>query len=149
MNLDKPNRYSRDWFEFFHFPIDEARTNRETEFITRCAPLPEFRKAFDVCCGMGRHAPDYAVADICEFEPEPDAFDVAIVMSQSFGYFDAKTNRGVFARLASSVRVGGRIILDLWNPEFFTAITASVNSRPHAEPFKKISALKAIDLLSS
>src|SRR5207237_10717793 len=52
----EPNVYSRQWFEFFHAGIDEARTIRETEFICRCAPLPNFRKILDVCCGMGRHA---------------------------------------------------------------------------------------------
>lgn len=156
----EPNVYSRQWFEFFHIPIDEARTIRETEFICRCAPLPEFRKVLDVCCGMGRHAralsdlgysvvgvdrdpdvisqarkmkngqdgacpsitePHYIVADIRDYAPEPGAFDVAIVMSQSFGYFDAETNRDVLRRLTNGLRKGGRIVLDLWNPEFFIA----------------------------
>lgn len=48
------NVYSRQWFEFFHIGIGEART--KTAFICRCAPLPDFRKVLDVCCGMGRHA---------------------------------------------------------------------------------------------
>jgi len=63
--------------------------------------------------------PNYVIADIREYRPEPGAFDVAIVMSQSFGYFDAATNRDVLGRLAASVREGGRIILDLWNQDFF------------------------------
>jgi SAM-dependent methyltransferase len=147
---DEPNVYSRQWFEFFHVGIDEARTNREVEFICGCAPLPDFRSILDVCCGMGRHArplselgyfvtgidrdanmiskarelgggPNYVVADIRDYAPDRGAFDTAIVMSQSFGYFDAATNRDVLARLANSVRPGGRVILDLWNPEFFAA----------------------------
>ena len=144
------NGYSRQWFEFFHIGIDEARTIQETMFVSRCAPLPDFRRLADVCCGMGRHAralssrgysvigidrnadiiskarelaggPNYVVADIREYRPEPGAFDVAIVMSQSFGYFDAAANRDVLGQLATSVREGGRIILDLWNQEFFAA----------------------------
>jgi SAM-dependent methyltransferase len=146
----EPNVYSGEWFEFFHTPIDEARTIRETEFICRCAPLPGFRRILDACCGMGRHArtlsklgysvvgvdrdpdvisqarklgggPEYVVADIRDYAPEPGAFDVAIVMSQSFGYFDTATNRDVLARLANGLREGGRVIVDLWNPEFFVA----------------------------
>jgi SAM-dependent methyltransferase len=146
----EPYSYSPEWFEFFHVDIDEARTIRETEFICRCAPLPNFRKVLDVCCAMGRHAralatlgysvtgvdrdpdvisqarelgggPEYLVADIRDYTPEPGAFDVAIVMSQSFGYFDVDTNRDVLRRLANGVREGGRVILDLWNPEFFAA----------------------------
>jgi SAM-dependent methyltransferase len=148
MMRPEPNAYSRQWFEFFHDGIDEARTIHETMFVSRWAPLPDFRKLVDVCCGMGRHAralssrgysvtgidrdsdaitkarelaggPSYVHADIRDYRLEPGAFDVAIVMSQSFGYFDAATNRNVLGRLAASVREGGRVILDLWNQDFF------------------------------
>jgi SAM-dependent methyltransferase len=146
----QPNTYSRQWFEFFHIGIGEARTIQEATFVCRCAPLPEFRKLADVCCGMGRHAralssrgysvtgidrdsdaitkarelaagPSYVHADIRDYRPAPGAFDVAIVMSQSFGYFDPTTNRDVLGRLAAGLREGGRVILDLWNHEFFAA----------------------------
>jgi len=145
-----PNAYSRKWFEFFHAGIDEARTTRETEFICACAPLPDFRNLLDVCCGMGRHARalsdrgysvtgidrdtdaiakareldsrlNYVVADIRDYQPAPEMFDAAIVMGQSFGHFDAGTNRQILRRLADGVRKRGRVILDLWNPEFFIA----------------------------
>ena len=146
----EPNTYSHRWFEFFHIGIDQARTSQETAFVCWCAPLPEFCKLLDVCCGMGRHARElsnrgysvvgidrdadavakarklggganYVVADIREYQPEPSAFDAAIVMGQSFGHFDAVTNRNVLSRIATGVREGGRVILDLWNPEFFAA----------------------------
>jgi SAM-dependent methyltransferase len=146
----EPNPYSPRWFEFFHVSIDEARTMQETAFICRCAPLPHFRKVLDVCCGMGRHTralskrgysvigidrdshaiararalaggPSYINIDIRDYRPEPGAFGAAIVMSQSFGYFDSTTNREVLGRLATGVRKGGRVILDLWNPDFFAA----------------------------
>src|SRR6266404_3319477 len=42
------NIYSRQWFEFFHFGIDETRTIRETEFVYSCAPRPEFQKILDL-----------------------------------------------------------------------------------------------------
>jgi SAM-dependent methyltransferase len=146
----EPNAYSREWFEFFHAEISEERTGIETAFVSACAPLPEFRTVADVCCGMGRHAralsslgydvtgierdahaiararehgggPAYVQADLREWSPQPGAFDAAIVMSQSFGYFDAQTNSNVLRQLAVGVRDGGRIILDFWNPEFFPA----------------------------
>jgi SAM-dependent methyltransferase len=150
MMCTQANLYSGRWFEFFHFGIAEARTIQETEFVCRCAPLPEFRNILDVCCGTGRHAlalcnrgysvvaidrdvdviakardsvrgANFVVADICDYQPETGAFDAAIVMGQSFGHFDAATNRDVLGRLAGGIRKGGRIILDLWNPEFFAA----------------------------
>jgi SAM-dependent methyltransferase len=65
--------------------------------------------------------PSYIEADLQYYQPDFGAYDVAIVMSQSFGYFDAQTNRDVLKRLATGVRPGGRIVFDLWSPEFFAA----------------------------
>jgi SAM-dependent methyltransferase len=145
-----PNAYSSRWFESFHMSIAETRTDNEVAFICACAPAAQFRKVLDVCCGMGRHAralarrgyavtglerdpvaiararemeggPGYIQANVADYRPEATAYDLAIVMSQSFGYFDAATNRDLLQRLANGIRQGGRIILDLWNPEFFAA----------------------------
>jgi SAM-dependent methyltransferase len=150
MTAPPSNSYSARWFDFFHAGIAHERTKREIEFICSVAPLPDFRKVLDVCCGMGRHAralaargysvtgierdavaitraraagggPDYIQADVRAYRPEGCAFDLAIVMSQSFGYFDPAGNRDLLGRLATGVRDGGRIILDLWNPDFFAA----------------------------
>jgi len=149
-SMTRSNCYSRHWFEFFHAPIEEERTQREVEFICAVAPLPEFRRVLDVCCGMGRHArelaqrgysvlgverddraigkareldggPHYIQADVRDYRPAKSAYDLAIIMSQSFGYFDSSTNGDFLGRLASSIRNGGRIILDLWHREFFEA----------------------------
>jgi SAM-dependent methyltransferase len=146
----EPNSYSQRWFEFFHVGIEGARTTQETEFVCRCAALPEFREILDVCCGMGRHAralanrgysvvgidrdadaitkarelavgPSYVHADIRDYRPAPKAFDTAIVIGQSFGYFDPTTNRDILRRLTDGVRKRGRVILDLWNPDFFAS----------------------------
>jgi SAM-dependent methyltransferase len=143
-----PNTYSHRWFELFHVNISEARTMQETAFVCRCAPLPAFRKIADVCCGMGRHAralskhgysvigidrdadaigkarglaggPTYVNVDVRDYRPDPGAFDIAMILSQSFGYFDATTNREMLGRLTDGLREGGRVILDLWSAEFF------------------------------
>jgi len=154
----EPNTYSQRWFEFFHVSISEGRTIRETAFICRCAPLPAFRKVADLCCGMGRHAralskhgysvigidrdadiiakaralaggPTYINADIRCYRPTAGMFDIAMIMSQSFGYFDAATNREVLGRLADGVREHGRVILDLWRADFLSVIRAAMSSR--------------------
>lgn len=150
MTTPASNAYSSRWFEFFHEGISDERKNREVGFICSVAPLPGFQKVLDVCCGMGRHAralaargysvtgierdaaaikraralgggPTYLQADVRDYRPDRSACDLAIVMSQSFGYFDAASNRELLGRLATAVRDGGRIILDLWNPEFFAS----------------------------
>jgi SAM-dependent methyltransferase len=142
------NSYSQDWFRLFHAGIAESRTNQEADFVCACAPLPRYRDVLDVCCGMGRHAralaqrgyavtgverdtaaiararglgggPAYVHADVRDYAPPRRACDLVVLMSQSFGYFDAPSNRDLLKRLADGLREGGRMILDLWNPEFF------------------------------
>jgi SAM-dependent methyltransferase len=149
-DMPVPNAYSSRWFESFHMSIAETRTEKEVEFICACAPPPQFRRVLDICCGMGRHAralvrrgyavmgierdsvaiararelgrgPVYLEADVQEYQPGTATYDLAIVMAQSFGYFDAAANRDLLQRLANGIRDGGRIILDLWNLEFSTA----------------------------
>jgi SAM-dependent methyltransferase len=145
-----PNSYSERWFESFQAGIPQERTEREVAFVCACAPLPDYQKVLDVCCADGRHAralasrgytvtgverdaaavakaremeggPSYIQANVRDHQPEAAAYDLAIVMSQSFGYFDAAANRDLLQRLANGIREGGRILLDLWNPEFFAA----------------------------
>ena len=148
--MSEPNSYSARWFDFFQFGISDERTLEETEFVCGSAPLPDFRRVLDVCCGTGRHArslasrgyavtgvdrdavaiakarqlnggPDYIQKDIRAYDPARNAFDLVIIMSQSFGYFEAASNRELLDRLANGIRKGGRVLLDLWNPEFFVA----------------------------
>jgi len=144
------NFYSARWFEYFHADIPAERTDKEVEFVCSQAPLPAFRRAADICCGMGRHSrklaalgyevtgierdaiavdiarglgggPTYVHADILRHWFDERSFDLAVVMSQSFGYYSEDTNRELLARLALAVRERGVVILDLWNPDFFVA----------------------------
>ena len=63
--------------------------------------------------------PTYVEADVRDYALRRGAYDLVLLMSQSFGYFDAPANRDLLKRLTNGLREGGRIILDLWNPEFF------------------------------
>jgi len=65
--------------------------------------------------------PRYIHTDVRDYQPDACAYDLTIIMSQSFGYFDASTNRNVLRDLAAGVRESGRVILDLWNGKFFSA----------------------------
>ena len=53
------------------------------------------------------------------YQPVTESCDAVIILSQSFGYFDPDVNRDVLARLGGGLRAGGRVVLDLWNPDFF------------------------------
>lgn len=150
MNQSEPNKYSKRWFKSFHIPISNARTDRELNFICSYVPLPQFLRIADLCCGMGRHAralsdrgysvtgvdrdvgmmakaralgggPHYLEVDLRKYQPERKAYDAVIVMGQSFGHFDATTNRQALQQLTNGLRPGGRLILDLWNPDFFVS----------------------------
>jgi len=80
------------------------------------------RDAYAVANARSRGGgPTYIVADLRDYQPAPEAFDAAIVIGQSFGYFDPTTNRDVLGRLGAGLREGGRVILDLWNPDFFAS----------------------------
>jgi hypothetical protein len=70
--------------------------------------------------GLGG-GPRYAQAELRDYQPEMGAHDIVIIMGQSFGHFDAATNRAVLERLAIGVRKRGRVVLDLWNPDFFVS----------------------------
>jgi SAM-dependent methyltransferase len=145
-----PNTYSPQWFETFHMPLRDDRTIAEVQFICSVAPLPDFCRLVDVCCGVGRHArllaargysvtgidrdstilaqarrlgggPRYVEIDLRGYSPESSKYDAAAIMGQSFGHFDSATNKAVLHRLASGLRQHGRLILDLWAPDFFLA----------------------------
>ena len=65
--------------------------------------------------------PRYIQADVRDYRPESCKYDAIIIMGQSFGHFDAATNQAILDRFASGLRHGGRLLLDLWNRDFFNA----------------------------
>jgi SAM-dependent methyltransferase len=70
---------------------------------------------------VGVAGAQFVVADIEGYKPKAATFDAVIVMGQSFGHFDTRTNRDLLGRLARALRKDGRIVLDLWNRDFFLA----------------------------
>ena len=144
------NEYSPHWFAAFMDTMPEEWTTLEVEGVCRRLPLPAFRRVLDVCCGTGRHAArlaerGYEVTGIDRDEAAlgrarlhaPNAtfrqldqrdlgavegpFDAAVILWQSFGHFDAKTNDRVLADIAATLRPGGRLLLDLFHPEALIA----------------------------
>lgn len=123
-------------------------TKSEVEGVIRRLPLPKFRRVLDICCGPGRHArylskagydvtgidrdanaieaarssvPDasFVVLDQRDLASLEGSYDAALILWQSFGYFDAPTNDQVLADIASLLRPGGRLLLDLYHPRHF------------------------------
>ncbi|MFI5268845.1 MAG: class I SAM-dependent methyltransferase [Chloroflexota bacterium] len=143
------NEYSPTWFETFLRPIDPAQTEREASFITRCLPQPAYGTLLDLCCGEGRHARllaergyqvtgvdrdagavtaarrqsdsriTYIQGDIRDLAGIPGSFDAAIIMWQSFGYFDDAANAEILRQINGRLHPRGRVILDLYHRDFF------------------------------
>ena len=143
------NEYSGTWFSRFLDSIDHDQTAREVDFIARQLPLPDYQKVLDLCCGSGRHARllaargyrvtgvdnnmtalsaarragpldvTYTEGDMRDPNVIPDATGAVVCLWQSFGYFDEATNERIVANITGGLPERGRLILDVYNREFF------------------------------
>jgi SAM-dependent methyltransferase len=64
-------------------------------------------------------APVFRLHDMRAILVLGDTFDAVTCMWASFGFFDAATNESVLAQMAATVRPGGRILLDIYDRDFF------------------------------
>ena len=138
--------YSDAWHEIFGCP-DPDVTAREVAFLLEVLPTPP-ATVLDVPCGPGRHAAallqrGYEVTgvdldrrvvaaarkagvtahelDVRSLGDLPGTFDAVLCMWASFGWFDEKTNADVFAQMAVKTRIGGILVLDVYDPTWFRA----------------------------
>jgi SAM-dependent methyltransferase len=143
------NAYSRQWFDVFLDTMPAEWTAAEVEGIVRRLPRPAYQRVLDICCGPGRHAKPLVdrgyevtgvdrdatavrharasipVATFIELDQRDlrrldTVFDAALVLWQSFGYFDAATNDRVLSDIADRLRAGGRLLLDVFHPGYVT-----------------------------
>jgi SAM-dependent methyltransferase len=130
-----PNEYSRRWHETFSKDRDGSV---DVSFLAQWLPPG---RVLDVCCGFGRHKrgleergwevvgverdPDVAAAagalglDMRELPRIDGMFDAVICMWASFGYFSSAENRRVLATMVEKLGPGGRLVLELYNRDFF------------------------------
>jgi SAM-dependent methyltransferase len=142
------NEYTPQWFDVFLESMPGELTTAEVEAIAERLPRPQFQRILDICCGPARHAASLgsrgyeitgidrdatAVSLAAERCPggtfiEMDQrdlgalegpFDAAVILWQSFGYFDSATNDRVLTAIHSVLRPGGRLLLDLFHRGYF------------------------------
>ena len=142
------NEYTARWFDVFLETMPRELTAAEVSAVEVRLPQPEFRRILDVCCGPARHAVELVERgyDVTGIDRSADAiatatrrcptgrfieldqrdvgavdgpFDGAVVLWQSFGYFDPATNDRVLAHIHSVLRPGGRLLLDLFHRTYF------------------------------
>jgi SAM-dependent methyltransferase len=141
------NTFSPTWHTTFSANRDEAETAREVVFLARVLPQPPAR-VLDVPCGFGRHARglaglgysvtgveldervlaeaarrskgtiEYVEGDMRELSALRTDFDGVICMWASFGYFGHEANQAVLRGMADRLAAGGRLVLDVYNPDF-------------------------------
>ncbi|MFG0274103.1 MAG: class I SAM-dependent methyltransferase [Phycisphaerales bacterium] len=143
------NAYRRAWFDTFARSVDGGVTAREVAFLERLLPRDAFPHILDLACGAGRHADalahrgyrvlgvdrdqteldraphgpgcaDYRRLDMRDLAGLADApFDACICLWQSFGSFEDDANDAVLGDIASLLRPGGRLLLDVYDRDFF------------------------------
>jgi SAM-dependent methyltransferase len=129
------NAYSPRGHETFSRHLDGAA---DVAFLAEWLPRG---RVLDVCCGFGRHKhgleelgwevvgverdPEVAAAagalclDMRELHRMDGTFDAVICMWASFGYFTRAENRRVLAAMIGKLRPKGRLVLELYNADFF------------------------------
>jgi len=142
--------YSERWFETFAAPIPQTQIVRDIDGVISWLPGRADARLLEIGCGLGRHASElvrrgYAVVAIDE-QPVAVAaarrqtpaaevlrldmrqlptlsgpFDACLILWHAFGYFDAAANERVIADIASLLRPGGRLIIELFNPAWVQA----------------------------
>ena len=157
--MGKLNRYSASWFDTFLPDKRASATESEITFIHEHMPCMSFPKVLDIACGIGRHAhplaasgytvlgidrepkaidaaktaapegAEFRVMDIRDLDELSQDFDCALCLWQSFGYGDLAENTETLASMSRRLRIGGRLLLDLYNAEALNNLPARSTAR--------------------
>jgi SAM-dependent methyltransferase len=122
----------------------EAETEEEVEFICEVLGLGQGSTVLDLCCGQGRHGQSLADRGIVVVGLDSSRFllteaqrndsgvhfvegdmrriplkpvcDAVINLFTSFGFFEDDGNKRVITEIAASLKPGGKLLLEYWNP---------------------------------
>jgi SAM-dependent methyltransferase len=140
------NQYSEEWFTFFLKEVPIAKTNLEVAFLTRQFPLNS--NLLDLCCGDGRHAAplselgydvtgidcnedairraerrssksNFTIGDVRNHHLTSQSAHGIYCLWQSFGYYTTLENRRLLADWRRALKNKGRLVLDVYNRDFF------------------------------
>ena len=163
-NCFEDEGFWREAFDFVFPEARIQAAEGEAEAILSLTGLPAGSAVLDLCCGLGRHAqcmarkgmrvtgvdksafllgearsryPDSGVewvqADMREFV-RPGAFDLAVNLFTSFGYFeDPADNLRVLRNLRASLRPGGCLLIDLMGKEIVAKDPKATWTKPLAD----------------
>jgi SAM-dependent methyltransferase len=137
--------FDEDYLYFYEDVLAAERSDADAETVARLLELEAGMRVLDVPCGDGRIAGRLAARgcevvgmDVTELFLErgrrshPDVrferrdmreleydgeFDAVVNWFTSWGYFDERTNDAVLGAFARALRPGGRLVLELHNPQ--------------------------------
>ena len=139
--------YSPQWFATFAATVPATFSDADVAGIAALLPRAEYPRLLDVGCGIGRiagplaargyrvtgidvslaalhaarqYAPTvrYVALDQRHIGRLRWQFDAALVLWNSLGFVDRGTDAETLAGLARALRPGGRVVLDLYHPEW-------------------------------
>ena len=142
--------YSRAWFHTFAAQVPDTTTAGDVAAILRLAPPDRYPRLLDIGCGIGRTcsrliargyrvtgidtsvsalaaarrlAPDgtYVALDQQHLGDLGWTFDVAVVLWNSLGFGSRHADLEILRGLGRVVRPGGRVLLDLYHPDWLAA----------------------------
>jgi SAM-dependent methyltransferase len=142
--------YSSAWFDTFAAHVPDSTTAGDIAAVQALAPPSDYPRLVDIGCGIGRvacrlveHGYDvtgidtsvealtaarrrcegvtYVALDQRHIGHLRWTFDVAIVLWNSFGFLSRENDRATLRGLARVVRPGGRLLLDLYHPDWLSA----------------------------
>ena len=139
--------YSRQWFDTFAATVPPSITETEVAGIRTALSMPAYCRILDVGCGIGRlavplSACGYAVTGLDvnidalrharQLSPQVRyialdqqhigrmrwRFDGALLLWNSLGFVGRVADRETLSGLAQTLRAGGKLILDLYHPQW-------------------------------
>ena len=140
------NQYSEEWFDLFLKEVPVEKTRMEVAFLAR--QFPPKANLLDLCCGDGRHAAlvaelgydvtgidfnenalkraekrgskaNFVLGDVRNHHLQDNSAHGIYCLWQSFGYYTTLENRRLLADWHRVLKPHGRLVLDVYNRDFF------------------------------
>jgi SAM-dependent methyltransferase len=139
--------YSAEWFDAFAATVPLPIVNKEIDALGEILPIAHYRRVLDVGCGIGRvtgplssqgylvtgldvsiealrsakrRAPEavYVALDQQHIGRMLWRFDAALFMWNSLGFAGRDADLETLAGVTKALRRGGRVVFDLYHPEW-------------------------------